>query len=229
MTRQEALEYVKALKDRLGQAAEKLGLEGKTGEDIVERYVMVIPDDDRKGMIFPGEKLVSYKLGNIKPDLKKTITAGLELVVSVSIPKVVIFRGEKAVSYKMGNVKLDLKKAIAAGLELVASVSIPENFLNYIQLLIVTAFFIQKSLMMEIGETEAYIVYFLNIRNGYEVGIEEKSFVEEFQKWYKQQQGVCLEEKAIQKAIQRLYDGKVADIVDGKLYLKEQVIGHVDK
>lgn len=189
MTRQEALAYDNVLKDRLKQAAEMLGMERKTGEDIVERYVIVIPDDDRKGMIFLGEKSVSYKLGNIR---------------------------------------LDLKKAIAAGLELVASANLPENFFNYLQLLIVTAFFIQKSIIMEIGKTEAYIVNFLYIRSGYETGIEEVSFLEEFQKWYKEQQGKLLEEKEIWKAIQLLYNGKVLDIVNGMIYLKEMVIGHVE-
>lgn len=188
MTRQEALAYDNALKDRLKQAAGMLGMEEKSGTDIVERYVMVIPDDDRKGMIFLGKKSASYKLGNVR---------------------------------------LDLKKAIAAGLELAASVNLPESFLNYIQLLIVTAFFIQKSIMMEIEKTEAYIVYYLHMRNSYETGIEEKAFLEDFQKWYKEQQDTFLEEKEIQKAVQCLYDGKVLDIVDGKIYLKEIVIGHV--
>ena len=48
MTRQEALAYDNVLKDKLKLAAEMLGMEGKTGTDIVERYIMIIPDDDRK-------------------------------------------------------------------------------------------------------------------------------------------------------------------------------------
>lgn len=189
MTRQEALAYDNVLKDKLKLAAEMLGMEEKTGTDIVERYIMIIPDDDRKGMIF---------------------------------------LGEKSASYKWGNIRLDFKKAIAAGLELVASLNLPESFLNYIQLLIVTAFFIQKSIMMEIGKTEAYIVYFLHMRNGYETGIEEKFFLEDFQKWYKERMDTLLEEKEIEEAVQHLYDGKVLDITDEKIYLKEKVIGHME-
>lgn len=187
MTRLEALAYDSTLKERLKQAAERLGMEEKTGADIVERHVMVIPDDNRKGMIFLGEKPVSYKLGNIR---------------------------------------LDLKKAIAAGLELAASANLPENFWNYVQLLIVAAFFVQKSIGMEIGKTEAYIVYFFHIRDGYKTGIEEEVFLEDFQKWYKKQQDKPMEEREIRKAVQCLYDGRILDIVDGKIYLMEKVIGH---
>ena len=84
------------------QEAEVLGLGEKAGSDLADRYITVIPDDERKGMVF---------------------------------------LGEEAASYKLGNVRLDLKKAIVAALELAASVSLPESFFNYLQLLIVGAFY----------------------------------------------------------------------------------------
>lgn len=121
MTRQDAIEYDNWLKSGLMQEAEVLGLGEKSGGDLADRYITVIPDDERKGMVF---------------------------------------LGEEAVSYKLGNVRLDLKKAIVAALELAASVSLPESFFNYLQLLIVGAFFIQKSTKQEIGKKRSlYIVF----------------------------------------------------------------------
>lgn len=189
MTRQEAITYDNWLKNELMQAAGELGLSEKAGSDIADRYIMVIPDDERKGIIFLGEKSASYKLGNIR---------------------------------------MDLKKAIVAGMELAASVSLPENFFNYLQLLIVGAFFIQKSTKQEIGKEEAYILYFLHQRNCYERGIDEMDFQNEFKMWCKGNLENCPDRLECEKAIMRLYGQKMIDIEDGKIYLKECVIGHAE-
>lgn len=86
MTRQEALDYDNELKSKLALEAEILGLEESTGSSIVDNYIMVIPDDARKGMVFLGNEAVSYKFGNISMDFKKAIAAGIELLASVSRP-----------------------------------------------------------------------------------------------------------------------------------------------
>lgn len=77
MTRQDAIEYDNWLKSGLMQEAEVLGLGEKAGSDLADRYITVIPDDERKGMVFLGEEAASYKLGNVRLDLKKAI--GLQL------------------------------------------------------------------------------------------------------------------------------------------------------
>ena len=87
MTRQEALDYDNELKSKLTLEAEMLGLEKSAGSSIVDNYIMVIPDDVRKGMVFLGNKAVSYKFGNISMDFKKAIAAGIELLASVSRPE----------------------------------------------------------------------------------------------------------------------------------------------
>lgn len=63
MTRQEALDYDNELKNKLALEADMLGLEESTGNSIVDNYIMVIPDDARKSMIFLGNETASYKLG----------------------------------------------------------------------------------------------------------------------------------------------------------------------
>lgn len=189
MTRQEALDYDNELKNKLALEADMLGLEESTGNSIVDNYIMVIPDDARKGMVF---------LGN------------------------------EAVSYKFGNIRMDFKKAIAAGIELLASVSCPESLFNYLQLLIAGALFIQKATRQDIGKNEAYIVYYLHIRNGYETGIEEDAFINDFSKWYKEKNENILEPAEIRHAIENLCHWKVVDRDDGKIWLKEMVMGSMD-
>ena len=161
------------------QEAEVLGLGEKAGSDLADRYITVIPDDERKGMVF---------------------------------------LGEEAASYKLGNVRLDLKKAIVAALELAASVSLPESFFNYLQLLIVGAFFIQKSTKQEIGKNEAYILYFL----------DEEDFQDEFKIWCEEKMESCPDGVKCKKALRTLRKYKVIDIEDGKIYLRERVIGYVE-
>lgn len=189
MTTQEAMDYDNKLKNQLMSAAENLGLDKKIGADIVDNYIMVIPDDERKGLIF---------LGN------------------------------NSASYKFGNITLDFKKAIIAGLELVASVSLPESFFNYLQLLIIGGFFIQKSTKEKINKLEAYIVYRLHVINAYEIGIPEEIFINDFRNWYKKCKEKSLDVSEIALSIERLYQIKTLDIVEGKIYLKERVVGSVN-
>lgn len=186
MTRQEALDYDNELKNKMTQEATMFGLEESTGSNIVDNYIMVIPDDARKGMIF---------------------------------------LRDEAVSYKFGNIRMDLKKAIVAGLELMASVSCPESLFNYLQLLIVGVLFIQKATRQDMGKIEAHIVYYLHIRNGYEIGIERESFVDVFSEWNKEQNENVLNSVEIENAIKNLYKWKIIDIVDGQIWLKEIVVG----
>lgn len=67
MTRQDAIEYDNWLKSGLMQEAEVLGLGEKAGSDLADRYITVIPDDERTGdwkkrslyIVFPSsEKLL---------------------------------------------------------------------------------------------------------------------------------------------------------------------------
>jgi hypothetical protein len=150
------------------------------------------------------------------------------MVIPEYVKKDMIFLGENRASYKAGNVKLDLKKALIAGLELVASVSKPESIYNYIQLLIVAAFFIEKSAKQEINKIEAYIVYLLHVNGIYNAGIEEERFISELQDWYKEKEGEPLERGKIIEAINHLYEIKVVDFENGYIFLKEKVFGQVE-
>ena len=69
MNRKEAMEYNDSLKKELEQFALMYGLEKSVGTYIVDKYIIVLPEDARKGMIFLGEDSASYKAGNIKMDL----------------------------------------------------------------------------------------------------------------------------------------------------------------
>lgn len=87
MTRQEAIAYNNALKEYLEQAALQCSLEKTLGDYIVDNYIEVQPEFPMKEMIFQGDRAVSYKLGNIRIDIKKALLAGLELAASVSRPE----------------------------------------------------------------------------------------------------------------------------------------------
>ena len=142
--------------------------------------------------------------------------------------KGMIFLGKDPASYKAGNVKIDFKKAIIAGFELAASVSRPESIFNYIQLLIVSAFFIEKAIKQELGKLEAYVVYLLHKKGAYDTGIEEERFISELQEWYHQKEGKAVGRGEIVGAINNLYGIKAADFNNGYIYLKEHVWGTVE-
>lgn len=189
MTRKEAAEYNDSLKKELGREALKYGLEESAGNYIVDNYIVVLPEDARKGMIFLGEDSVSYKAGNIKVDLKKAVIAGLELAVSISSP---------------------------------------ESVFNYIQLIIVSLFFIEKSVKQELSRMEAYVVYLLHKKDAYDVGIAEDVFINELQEWYQQKEGKSVEREEIIEAVNHLYEIKAVDFNNEYILLKEYVWGNVE-
>ena len=87
MTEQEAKAYDRTLKEYLEQAALQCGLEEAVGDYLADHYIIVQPDIPVKEMISLGDRAVSYKLGNIKIDMKKALVAGLELAASVNKPE----------------------------------------------------------------------------------------------------------------------------------------------
>ncbi len=142
--------------------------------------------------------------------------------------KGMIFLGKDPASYKAGNVKIDFKKAIIAGFELVASISRPESIFNYIQLVIVSVFFIEKAIKQELGRLESYVVYLLHKKGAYDTGIEEERFISELQEWCQQKEGRAVGRGEIIGAINNLYGIKAADFNNGNIYLKEHVWGLVE-
>lgn len=142
--------------------------------------------------------------------------------------KGMIFLGEDSASYKAGNIKIDLKKAVIAGLEFAASISKPESVFNYIQLIIVSVFFIEKSAKQELSRLEAYIIYLLHEKEAYNTGVEEERFIREVQEWYQQKEGKTVGREEVADAINNLYGIKAADFDSGNIFLKEHVWGTVN-
>lgn len=141
--------------------------------------------------------------------------------------KGMIFLGMDSASYKAGNVKIDFKKAIIAAFELAASISRPESIFNYIQLVIVSVFFIEKTIKQELDRLESYVVYLLHKKGAYDTGIKEERFISELQEWCQQKEGRAVGRGEIIGAINNLCGIKVVDFNNGNIYLKEHVWGTV--
>lgn len=165
-------------------------------------------------------------------DLEEAIGASIVdnyiTVLPEDARKGMIFLGEDSASYKAGNIKIDFKKAIIAGLEFAASINKPESVFNYIQLIIVSTFFIEKSVKQELSRLEAYVVYLLHKKGAYDTGAEEERFISEVQEWYQQKEGKAVGREEIVDAVNNLYGIKAADLNNGYIYLKEHVWGKVE-
>lgn len=108
-----------------------------------------------------------------------------------------------------------------------ASISKPESIFNYIQLIIVSVFFIGKSAKQELSSLEAYVIYLLHEKGVYNTGVEEERFISEVQEWYQRKEGKDVDRDDIVDAMNNLYRIKVANFNDGNIYLKEHVWGTV--
>lgn len=141
--------------------------------------------------------------------------------------KGMIFLGTKSASYKWGNVKIDLRKAIINIAEYATSINESENVFGMIQLILLSLLFIYKSIRIQLGQIDSYLVFFLHLRGAYHVGIEEEQFIKEVTQWYQQKTGNPIMRKEIVDAINHLYEMKVADFENGNIVLMEKVWGEV--
>lgn len=141
--------------------------------------------------------------------------------------KGMMFLGEDSASYKAGNIKMDLKKAVIAGLEFAASINKPESVFNYLQLIIVSALFIGKSVKEDLNRLESYVVYLLHKEDAYDTGVEEERFIGDVQEWYQQKEGKTVGREDVTDAVNNLYKIKAVDFNSGNIYLKEHVWGEV--
>lgn len=87
MTRKQANEYDNELKMKLQDYAGRIPMDQQTGTYIVDNFIEFIPEDHIKGMIFLGSDPASYKIGNVRIDLKKAILAGVEFTASINAPE----------------------------------------------------------------------------------------------------------------------------------------------
>lgn len=80
MNREEAERLDRGTRAYLRELSQELNVDDIFGVEIMEQYLEIIPEVHRKDMIFLGTNSFSLKPGNIKLDLKKLISAGIELV-----------------------------------------------------------------------------------------------------------------------------------------------------
>lgn len=87
MNREEAERLDRETREYLREMSQELNVDDAFGMEIMKQYLEIIPEVHRKDMIFLGSNSFSLKPGNIKLDLKRLISAGIELAVSVSMPE----------------------------------------------------------------------------------------------------------------------------------------------
>lgn len=87
MTRKQANEYDSELKTQLQDCTRKIHIDQQAGTYIVDNFIEFIPEDHIKGMIFLGKDPASYKVGNVRIDLKRAILTGIDFVASINAPE----------------------------------------------------------------------------------------------------------------------------------------------
>lgn len=86
MNRTQAMELDGQIRKHLEEYSLQNGLNPTFGNTIMDKYLEIIPDTAKRDMIFLGES-ASYKLGNIRLDIKNGLIAVAEFVASLSKPE----------------------------------------------------------------------------------------------------------------------------------------------
>lgn len=126
-------------------------------------------------------------------------------------------------SVKPGNILVNQKAFLLAAVEWALSFGLPDSLLNYIQLYLLYAVAIYKSLKVDLDENESYIVLYLHKNQMYEQGEDEETFLKNFKVWYRNQTGDELSDIRLNRAVDNLLKIKTIVIEDGKVRLQESV------
>ena len=84
MNRIQAMELDGQIRKHLEEYSLQNGLNPAFGNTIMDKYLQIIPDTAKREMIFLGDKSASYKMGNIRFDIKSGLVAVAEFVASLS-------------------------------------------------------------------------------------------------------------------------------------------------
>ena len=87
MNRMEARQLDSEIRECLEDFSIEQGLNPEFGKMIMDNYLEIIPDDSKREMIFLGIESSSYKMGNIRLDLKSVLLALAEFVSSLNKPE----------------------------------------------------------------------------------------------------------------------------------------------
>ncbi|MCM1286902.1 MAG: hypothetical protein NC240_01230 [Clostridium sp.] len=89
MNRDEAKQLDSQIQKILEKYSKRKDLDLSIGNMIMEQYLEIIPEDPKRTMIVLGKEATSYKLGNIRLDLKSVLIAIIEFVASFNSPETI--------------------------------------------------------------------------------------------------------------------------------------------
>ena len=87
MNRTEARQLDCEIRECLENFSIEQGLNTEFGKKIMDNYLEIIPDDSKREMIFLGKESSSYKMGNIRLDLRSVLIALADFVASLNKPE----------------------------------------------------------------------------------------------------------------------------------------------
>lgn len=158
-------------------------------------------------------------------ELSQIIEDECVLMIPNSESSGIITLGPKSSSFKAGNICYDLRGAITKTLEWAASANKPDSPGSVAKVCILTALWVVKLVKIEISDNDADLVYWMHCNNLYGNYRNEDDLVAEYQTYYRTNKGRDCEKSSITDSINRLYQIKCLDIVDGKVHLCEKVWG----
>ena len=88
MNRTEARQLDCEIRERLENFSIEEGLNPEFGKMIMDNFLEIIPDDSKRQMVFLGKESASYKMGNIRLDLRSVLIALADVVASLNKPEI---------------------------------------------------------------------------------------------------------------------------------------------
>lgn len=148
-------------------------------------------------------------------------------IIPDDFKKDMIFLGKESVSHKGKNALFDLKSTLVKSIELLLTVDKPDTIFACVKVVMQVLIYIGSITRKKLDYDYAVIISVLHKRDAYEFGVDREQIIEEINKMKNSYQIKGVDLNKLDEEIRDLAEWEVICWEGEKIYLKEQVYGHI--
>ncbi len=154
------------------------------------------------------------------------IDDNLEFVTDPVMMHFVVSNGRDMTSVKASNVRFNLKGTLLTGVPLILATEMPTTLHALALVCLSVICFIDEVASVTLSDSEASMVTYLHLRDGY-VGMAEEDLLRDYPAWHKEHVGEDVSEGAIRRTLESLEAIRTVEVTGGTVYLGEHVLFRV--
>lgn len=156
----------------------------------------------------------------------RAIDDNVEFVTEPVMMHFLVSNGRDMTSAKAPNVRFNLKGVLLTGVPLALATEMPTTLHALALVCLSVICFIDEVGSVALSDSEANMVTYLHLRDGY-VGVAEEDLLRDYPAWHKEHAGEDVGEGAIRRTLESLEAIRTVEVEGGTVYLRERVLFRV--